>query len=287
LRSYGPTGSVTATPPAAPTNLTALGIQGGVSLAWNAVSDSTLKGYNVYSSTSSSGTYTLLTPTPITATTYTDNAAAPGVTTFYKVTSVDASSGLESAPATVSGTAITAGLQSVDVGATPSGSTTVVTPGKDYNVTAGGPGIAANSDGFRYIYQSQTGDFDMKVQVQSITVAGNYATAGILARTDLTTTSEDVYMSASPVNYRFKYRTTVGGVNNVVATGTPSYPSVWVRLSRVGNLFTGYYSTDGVNWTVASSLTLALPTTIDLGLAVASNVTTTTTTAVLRDYSAT
>ena len=268
-----------------PANLNATGVAGGVTLSWAVVNDPTLKGYSIFSSSSASGAFTLLNSSPITATTYTDNSATVGSTTYYQVTAVDGSSGLSSSPATTSGTALAVtGLQSIDIGATPSGSTTVVAPGTDFNVTAGGPGVAANADGFRYIYQTQTGNFDVKVQVTSITVAGNYSTAGILARSALTTTSPDVYMSASPVNYRFKERSTDAGVNNIVVGPATSFPNAWVRLSRVGNLFTGYYSTDGVNWTVLSSITLALPTTLDLGLAVASNVTTMTTTAQLRNY---
>jgi regulation of enolase protein 1 (concanavalin A-like superfamily) len=177
------------------------------------------------------------------------------------------------------------GLQSVDVAASPSGSTTVVTPGTDFNVTAGGPGVTGTSDAFRFIYQQQTGNFDVKVQVQSITVAGNFSTAGIMARSTLDANSADVYMSASPVNFRFKYRPTTGAATTITANGTTAYPKVWVRLSRVGNLFTGYTSTDGVNWTMMSSITVALPATVDLGLAVASNVNTMTTTAQLRGYS--
>jgi hypothetical protein len=263
--------------------LTATGINGAVALSWSVVNDATLEGYKVYSSSSSNGTYTLLTSSPITATNYTDTNAPLNVVTYYHVTAVDGSSGLESSAASTSGTA--QGLQSVDVGATPAGSTTVITPGSSYDVVAGGPGVAGYADGFRYIYEQQTGNFDVKVQVTSLTVAGNYSTAGILARTSLATNSQDVYMSASPVNYRFKDRTTVGGINNIVTGGSVSFPNAWVRLSRVGNLFTGYYSTDGTNWTMLSSITLALPTTIDLGLAVASNVNTMTTSASLRNYS--
>ena len=59
---------------------------------------------------------------------------------------------------------------------------------------------------------------------------------------------------------------------------------MWVRLSRVGNLFTGYYSVDGINWTQMSSITMALPTTLDLGLAVAANSLTQTTSTVLSNY---
>src|SRR5207244_458332 len=47
------------------------------------------------------------------------------------------------------------------------------------------------------------------------------------------------------------------------------------------NVFTGFSSTDGVNWTKVSQVTASLPSTLYFGLAVASNVTTTTTTAVM------
>jgi protocatechuate 3,4-dioxygenase beta subunit len=284
-------GTASSSAPPTPANFIATGIQGGISLQWSAVSGSTLKGYNVYSSSTLNGQYTLLTSSPITQTTFTDTNAPAGVTTFYEVTAVDAATGLQSGPAMANGvaqqTAPIGSPQSADIGASPSGSTTVVTPGTDFDVVAGGPGVTNNSDGFRYIYQQQTGNFDVKVQVQSLTVAGNFSTAGILARATLDPASPDVYMSASPVNYRFKDRPSAGANTAIITSGSTSYPNVWVRLRRVGNTFTGYNSTDGVHWTKVSSVTLNLGSTVYLGLAVASNVTTTTTTAQLRGYSQT
>jgi hypothetical protein len=117
-----------------------------------------------------------------------------------------------------------------------------------------------------------------------MSVAGNFSTAGIMARSTLDADSANVYMSASPANYRLKDRPTADAATVIDSGGTVSYPNVWVRLQRVGNVFNGYTSTDGISWTLFSSVTLALPTTLDLGLAVASNVSTTTTTAVLQNY---
>jgi regulation of enolase protein 1 (concanavalin A-like superfamily) len=94
-------------------------------------------------------------------------------------------------------------------------------------------------------------------------------------------------MSATPANYRLKDRPTDDATTAIDATGTPVYPNVWIRLQRIGNVFNGYYSTDGVNWILMSTVTVALPATVDLGLAVASNVSTQTTTAVLQNYGAT
>jgi SdrD B-like domain len=274
--------------PPTPQNFTATGVQGGNSLQWSAVTDPTLKGYNVYSSLTQSGQYTLLTSTPITATSYTDSAAPVGVTTFYQVTAVDGASGFQSGTASANAVAIQnapiGGLTSLDINASMPGSTTAITSGTDFDVLAGGPGVTGTADGFRYLYQQQTGNFDMRVQVMSITVAGNFSTAGIMARTSLDPASAEAYMSASPTNYRFKDRATSGGTTPIIVGGNTTFPGAWVRLTRVGNLYTGYSSTDGINWTVVSSINLNLGSTVYLGLAVASNSTTSTTTAQLRSY---
>ncbi len=276
----------TSAAPAAPATATATVAESGVALTWSSVQDSNLQGYNIYTSPASDSGFSLLTR-GVTGTSYTDTTAPPGVPVYYRITAVE-KGGAESlgteASVTTPGTAVV-GPQSLDIGATPLGSTTVITPGTDYDVTAGGPGVTANADGFRFLFQQQAGDFDLKVQVSNITVAGNFATAGIMARSTLDTNSANVYMSASPVNYRFKDRLTSGGPTAVVVGGVTAFPGAWVRLSRVGNVFTGYSSTDGVTWTMVSTLKLSLSDRLYVGLAVASNVTTTSTTAELQSFS--
>lgn len=96
---------VSTTPPA-PTNLTATNVAHPV-LSWTGGTYTDLAGYNVYRATSSTGTYSKLISSPISATTFTDTTAAAGTEYFYRVTAVDSTSGNESAPATV--TAITPG----------------------------------------------------------------------------------------------------------------------------------------------------------------------------------
>ena len=57
----------------------------------------------------------------------------------------------------------------------------------------------------------------------------------------------------------------------VCRTGFDSMGPVWVKLTRVGNDFSAYYSTNGVDWTqVGSTQTIVMSDTLRAGLAVSS-----------------
>ena len=63
-----------------------------------------------------------------------------------------------------------------------------------------------------------------------------------------------------------------------------NYPNTWLRLNRAGNVFTGFGSYDGTNWTQLGSATITMPSQIYLGLAVASDNTNQPTTAQFLNY---
>jgi fibronectin type 3 domain-containing protein len=64
-------------------------------LNWTASASSDVKGYNVYRSTVSGGSYAKINSSLVTGTSYTDATVASGQTYYYVTTSVD-SSGVES-----------------------------------------------------------------------------------------------------------------------------------------------------------------------------------------------
>jgi len=84
-------------PPAAPSALTASVTAASVVLDWADNTEPNLTGYRVARATSAAGPFTLLTPTLLTASTYTD-ASAPRGTSYYQVVAVN-SLALASAPA--------------------------------------------------------------------------------------------------------------------------------------------------------------------------------------------
>ncbi|MDB5354488.1 MAG: hypothetical protein JWN24_941 [Phycisphaerales bacterium] len=156
------------------------------------------------------------------------------------------------------------------------GSTAQVNKGGDYNILGGGAGVSGTADQFRYVAKSQPGDFDYKVQITALTDENNGVEAGLMARTDFTAGSANVFMSARPLDGSFlgsqlSWRSSAGGSTSSTGSGSEFAPVTWLRLKRVGNVFTGYSSVDGSTWTQIGQTTVALGTNINFGMAVCAN----------------
>jgi len=162
-----------------------------------------------------------------------------------------------------------------------------VTPlsGTDFDVVAGGTDIWDNSDGFHFVYEQRTGDFDITVQVARLDIANNWSKAGLMAREKLTGNSRNVNLVVDPTGttpapdgsgtganvYESNGRTAEGGssANWATASSGVPYPNAWMRLTRVGDVFTSYRGTNGVNWTQLGTTTPspAYPATVYVGMA--------------------
>jgi endonuclease I/subtilisin-like proprotein convertase family protein len=92
------------TPPSTPTGFSAVGGDGTVSLNWTANTDSDIQGYNVYRGTSTSGPYTKVNGSVVTATSYNDSGLASETTYFYTLKAVDTSYNESTASNEVNGT---------------------------------------------------------------------------------------------------------------------------------------------------------------------------------------
>jgi hypothetical protein len=169
-------------------------------------------------------------------------------------------------------------------GAVPPGFQTVVPGGLD--LTGGGSDIGGSSDQFQFSHRQFTGDFDVKVRVQSLDLASAWSEAGLVAREDLDPGSRSAGVMATPTisGSYFQSRSTAGGPTALSGSFPVSYPNMWLRLRRSGNAFTGYAGFDGANWTQVGVATLTLPTTVYLGFAVSSHTTNQTATAAFRDF---
>src|SRR5436189_77796 len=75
------------------------------------------------------------------------------------------------------------GWQSVDIGTTTTGSTTV--SGDSISISGSGRDIWNEADGFRYYYREVLGEFDFVVRVRSLQDTNGWAKAAIMTRSTL------------------------------------------------------------------------------------------------------
>jgi len=107
--------------------------------------------------------------------------------------------------------------------------------------------------------------------VVSIGNTDPWAKAGIMIREALTAGSRHAMMAATPANgawFGRRLQPDAASVSSKDAAGTSS---AWVRLVRTGNLIEGFWSTDGANWTRVGSETIAMASTVYVGLAATSH----------------
>ncbi|MBV8314298.1 MAG: hypothetical protein JOZ53_05130, partial [Planctomycetaceae bacterium] len=68
---------------------------------------------------------------------------------------------------------------------------------------------------------------------------------------------------------RLAARSSAGGQPDYIQGPTPTGP-VWLKLTRQGNTFTGFVSSDGVSYTSLGSFTVSMASGVLTGLAVTS-----------------
>jgi RHS repeat-associated protein len=138
-----------------------------------------------------------------------------------------------------------------------------------FSVTGAGRGIAANSDQLQFVYQPLSGDGTIVARVAS--TQGTNPTAGVMIRETLNPGATMAYAEYyNKYDSYFYYRTSTGAASSY-QPGTYGGLPYWVKLTRSGNTFSAYVSSDGVNWIqIASSVTINMAENVYIGLAVTS-----------------
>jgi hypothetical protein len=186
----------------------------------------------------------------------------------------------------------TADLAPVNLGGNDARATTVQWVSRGgFDVSARGGDMAGTTDSAGFAVQSLSGDFDLRVRVESLTITDPYATAGLVVRS-----SED---ANAPFAGAFAGSPTVGsffrsrqgsGANAVMAAPRGGYPAnhphTWLRLRRSGAALSGFGSMDGTNWTVLGTASISMPVSVQVGLAVSGRDTNMVAVARFRDYGA-
>ena len=159
---------------------------------------------------------------------------------------------------------------SADIGAVGVAGSTAVANGA-FTVKGAGADIWGATDSFRFVYQPLTGDGSIVARLVSMENTHAYAKAGIMLRDALTAGSAHAMLDMKPNGeLEFMARATAGGATAWYAGVTMGAP-VYVKLSRAGSKVSASVSRDGINWTIVSSISRTLPSTLYAGLVVCSH----------------
>jgi hypothetical protein len=190
-------------------------------------------------------------------------------------------------------TNVVAGFTTGDIGAPGLAGSNFTADNQTIELVGGGADIWTTADQGYFATKSLSGDFDTRVHVADLRGSNAITKAVLVVREDLSPGARSLHVSVNPVppgrnQLELGGRLTTGGATAAWGgTFVPAnIPAVWMRITRVGDLFTGYRSVDGENWIAMGSTTLALPASVAVGLAVTAHDNTQLATGVFTDFSA-
>jgi autotransporter-associated beta strand protein len=122
--------------------------------------------------------------------------------------------------------------------------------GSSFNIEGGGNDIFGTSDQFYYLSQSYSGDARLTARVTSQDRTDPWAKAGVMVRASTAAGSANAFMAATPLNgLPWQTRTTTGASTAGNNSNTANFAAPhWLRLTRSGNNFTCFRSSNGSDW---------------------------------------
>jgi hypothetical protein len=139
-------------------------------------------------------------------------------------------------------------------------------------VASPGTGVSGSTDQFGFVSAAITGDLQITAQLTNMGPVTTGSLGGIMVRDRTTSGARNVFFSFAPLaasglklSCRAIDQSTTANVVSATVAGAP-----WLRLVRLGNVFTAYYSLDGNTWTNIGSVTATMNSSVQAGLAVAS-----------------
>ena len=112
-----------------------------------------------------------------------------------------------------------------------------------FTVLGSGSRIGGTSDEFHYVYQSLSGDGEIRARITSVQNTSTNSKGGIMIRGSLAADAPSVAMVLTGGNrFQFQVRSTAGGTTS--SWSGSQTPPHWVRLVRSGNTIATFYTVD-------------------------------------------
>lgn len=126
-------------------------------------------------------------------------------------------------------------------------------------LSGSGADIWRSADQFQFMHVKADGDFDLSCRVASMTFGtSSYARAGIMVRDSLSPEAANVLIAITPgagILYQSRDKNLAKTTVIHKQTDQGFRAPYFVRLIRRGETFSGYYSSDGREWTLLGSST--------------------------------
>jgi regulation of enolase protein 1 (concanavalin A-like superfamily) len=164
---------------------------------------------------------------------------------------------------------------SVDIGSAVGG----ITSYQDgtYVVRGAGNNVGGTADNYHFLHRPVNGDVTLVVRLADLVqgIAGANDQVGIGIRSNLAPGAQAAVVILDKGNNRVYLNGRAA--DNTAATQSNAtsplnvQPPTWLRLTRTGNVFSGFTSTDGLTWVqVAPTRTISMPAAAQLGFVVTS-----------------
>jgi regulation of enolase protein 1 (concanavalin A-like superfamily) len=161
--------------------------------------------------------------------------------------------------------------QSSDIGSVGiSGTSSYNQTSDEFTVKGSGANIWGQADAFHYVYRQFTGGFVLVVKADSVAAVNEWSKAGLMVRESLAADSKNALMALTSANGAvFQRRVIAAGMTSKDVRQELVAPS-WLKLTRRGNVISGYASADGAAWHLVGEELVQMPETVWVGLAVGS-----------------
>jgi hypothetical protein len=147
------------------------------------------------------------------------------------------------------------------------GAATIINGG--FTVQGAGANIGGSADAFRFVYQTASGDCSNTVLVTSVPNTDANAKAGVMIRESLNSNAREAGVWVTPSSGIIYSRRTSTGGSTSTTTSSGKVAPYWVRIARVGNSFSAYYSANGTSWTkLGNSTTISMSSSTYIGMGV-------------------
>ncbi len=140
--------------------------------------------------------------------------------------------------------------------------------GGTFTLEGSGADIWGTADAFRFVHRMLDGDGEIRARVASVENTNAWAKAGVMMRETLEPGSRHAMLVVTPARGASFQRRKATGATSLSTTHAGVAAPAWVRLVRQGDSFSGYRSADGTAWTWVGTETIAMGSTVHVGLPV-------------------